>query len=460
MPAMPLLVLLAEAAPQLWPLRAPALMRFGTEPMLVSQLRRFQSLGFTEVVIVADESVAHEVRGTVNARIRAMHVQVIAQPEADGIADALLRVAPLLRDRPRTPLFLARVHDLFDDGMAHQLLKAFHNAPTESFISGYDGQGDPDDARLIVSPSGRLAGVVDPFQPARMSGTQVNLYAHIHADAGRLLDLLDELHRFSPTDGGEIYFRALDTLAKQHPYRVQTYRGPWYRLCYPWHVLDMMSVFLARIQGRSIAESAQVSSAAHLSGDIFVGERVSIAPGAVIIGPTYIGANSIIGHNTLIRGSMLLNQVQIGFGSEVARSYIGDQCSLHTARALDSVLAPGVNLSAGCTTANLRIDREPVKSVVDGQRMATGRDKLGAIIGQEAFLAVNTLTMPGVKIGPHAQIGPGTQLRDDVRDGQRVFVSQEHTIIEADNDKNVRQDDTAASEATSPYTVEPPDRSS
>ena len=107
----------------------------------------------------------------------------------------------------------------------------------------------------------------------------------------------------------------------------------------------------------------------------------------------------IVGNNALVRQSMVLNHCNVGFTTEVARSYVSDHCDMHACRVLDSVFAPDVNFSAGCTTANLRIDRGHVPSIVKGQKINSGRDKLGAIIGQGAFLSVDVMTMPGVKIG-------------------------------------------------------------
>ena len=107
---------------------------------------------------------------------------------------------------------------------------------------------------------------------------------------------------------------------------------------------------------------------------------------------------------------------------------------MHACRVLDSVFAPGVNFSAGCTTANLRIDRGDVPSYIKGQKLSSGRNKFGAVIGQGAFLGVDVMTMPGVKIGEGAQIGPGTHVHRDVKDRARVYVKQELVIEEGSED--------------------------
>jgi acetyltransferase-like isoleucine patch superfamily enzyme len=102
---------------------------------------------------------------------------------------------------------------------------------------------------------------------------------------------------------------------------------------------------------------------------------------------------------------------------------------------LDSVFAPHVNFSAGCTTANLRMDRGKVSSYIKGQRIDTGRDKLGAVVGQGAFLSVDVMTMPGVKVGEGAQVGPGTHVHRDIRDRQRVYVRQEVVVVDSGEER-------------------------
>ena len=222
----------------------------------------------------------------------------------------------------------------------------------------------------------------------------------------------------------------MDRLMKETVYRVVAYRGVWNAIKYPWHVLDVMNYFLGKIKGQSVAESAFVHEKATLVGDVFIADNVKVFPGAAIVGPAYIGADTIIGNNALVRQSMVLNHCNVGFTTEVARSYVSDHCDMHACRVLDSVFAPYVNFSAGCTTANLRIDHGPVPSLIKGQKIDSGRDKLGAIIGQGAFLSVDVMTMPGVKVGERAQVGPGTHVHQDVKDGQRIYVKQEIVIVE------------------------------
>lgn len=429
MAQMPLLVILAGgASSRMWPLREKSLLRFGLEPLLISQLRRYQALGLQDVVIVANPENVSDITG-LTANVRPMNVQVVVQHEPKGMGDALLQIEPALAGRRDVPLYINQVHDVVDEQLHSDMLKAFEADPETTFIAGYEREDYFPGGYLIVSPSGRITGMIEKPGPENKPSNLVNIVAHIHSHAGRLLDALRaEYAKDIPTD--DHYERAMDALMKSNVYRVVPYRGPWNALKFPWHVLDIMNYYLSRIQGKNVAESAFVAPTATLVGDVYIGERARIFPGAAVVGPAYIGADTIVGNNALVRQSMVLNHCEVGFTTEVARSYVADHCSMHACRVLDSVFASGVNFSAGCTTANLRIDHGIVNSVVKGQKLASGRDKLGAIIGQGAFLAVDVMTMPGVKIGEGANIGPGTHVHQDVRNGQRVYVKQEIVVVD------------------------------
>ncbi len=429
MAQMPILVVLAGGtSSRMWPLREKLLLRFGTEPLLISQLRRFQALGLQEAVIIASPGNAEDANAMA-AQLASMSIRVVVQPEAKGMGDALLQAAPALPTRPGTALYVVQVHDVVDDQLHIDMLNAYQRDPTATYIAGYEREDYFPGGYLIVNPDGRITGIVEKPGAANRPSNLVNIVAHIHSSAHELLDALRAEYA-SGVQTDDHYERAMDALMKQHVYRVVPYQGVWKALKYPWHVLDVMEYFLSKIQGQVVAESATVAKTASLVGNIYVGENAKIFPGAAVVGPAYIGANTIVGNNALVRQSMVLNYCSVGFTTEVARSYVSDHCDMHACRVLDSVFAPEVNFSAGCTTANLRIDRGSVPSIVKGQRIDSGRDKLGAMVGQGAFLSVDVMTMPGVKIGEYAQVGPGTHVHQDVTNRARIYVKQEIVVVE------------------------------
>lgn len=429
----PILIILAGgASSRMWPLREKSLLRFGTEPLLVVQLRRYQALGFGEIVIVANPDNKADITA-VAAQLPQINIRVVVQEQPKGMGDALLAAEAALPSRPDLPIYVTQVHDVVDETLHTDILRAWQTDPSATYIAGYEREDYFPGGYLIVSPSGRITGMIEKPGADKRPSNLVNIVAHLHSDARRLMSALRAEYAVTATTDDH-YERAMDKLMKDTVYRVVPYRAAWHALKYPWHVLDVMDYYLSKIQGQHVAESAFVARTATLVGDVYIGERVKVFPGAAIVGPAYIGADTIVGNNALVRASMVLTRCNVGFTTEVARSYVSDHCDMHACRVLDSVFAQGVNFSAGCTTANLRIDRSTIASRVKGQKLDTGRGKFGAIIGQGAFLAVDVMTMPGVKVGEYAQVGPGTHVERDILDGQRVYVKQEQVIIDPKKD--------------------------
>ena len=74
----------------------------------------------------------------------------------------------------------------------------------------------------------------------------------------------------------------------------------------------------------------------------------------------------------------------------------------------DSVLGPDVNLGAGVKLSNLRNDGGEVHTRIDGERVATGLRKFGAILG-EGCPGCNAVTNPGVVLGAGCMVMPTLQ---------------------------------------------------
>ena len=430
MPAPQLIILAGGASSRMWPLSEKSLLKFGEEPLLVMQLRTFAHLGFREVVIVGNPHNAAALRGLLPDLPSELTVQIAVQPEPIGMGDAVLRAEPLVN--PDAPVYINQVHDIVETSL-HADMLAHHAAnPERTYIAGVEMSQYFPGGYLIVEGDGRIVGVIEKPGAGNEPSPYVNVVAHLHAHAGRLFDAIRaEYARALPSD--DHYERAMDALMKQHPFYVVRYAERWDALKYPWHVLSVMERFLSRLQGQIVAPDAFIAPTASVSGNVVIEAGAKVFAGAAVVGPAYIGRGVIVGNNALVRQSMVLAKSNVGFTTEVARSYVGEGVQMHACRVLDSVFADNVNFSAGCTTANLRIDHGIVSSIVKGEKIATGRDKLGAIIGRDAFLGVDVMTMPGVKIGAAAQIGPGTHVHRDIKDRARVYVKQELVIREEES---------------------------
>lgn len=201
-----------------------------------------------------------------------------------------------------------------------------------------------------------------------------------------------------------------------------TPRSSWKYLKYPWGVLSLMDNFLVRMSGQQIHSSVEMKKNVVIEGPVILEEGVKILEGTKIVGPVYIGRNTIIGNNNLIRNSHIGANCLTGFNSDITRSYIGDNCWFHTNYVGDSVIGNNVSMGSGSVCANLRLDDGEISSVVKGEKIQTGRNKLGAIIGNNVRIGVNSSIMPGIKIGQNSFIGAGVVVDCDLEEDKFLFL--------------------------------------
>lgn len=194
-------------------------------------------------------------------------------------------------------------------------------------------------------------------------------------------------------------------------------------LKYPWHMLSVNKILMEKhLKRYHISISSKIDKSVILEGSVYIGENVRIFENAVIKGPCYIADNAIIGNNVLIRNNSYIGRnVQIGHNSEVKNSIIYDNSHVDNAVILDSVLDEECRLGSDTITANKRLDRKNVSSVVKGEKIDAKLGFFGAIIGKNTASGIHSGTMPGIKIGENCSIGPGTIVFNDMKDNSSLF---------------------------------------
>ncbi len=192
----------------------------------------------------------------------------------------------------------------------------------------------------------------------------------------------------------------------------------WQPITYPWSLLEANEALLRQKEKSKpeIHKTAVVERYATLKGFVAVGKNTLIRNGTYIEGPVVIGDNCVIGPNCFIRAyASIGNGCRIGNAVEVKNAILMDGAVIgHLSYCADSVIGKSVNFGAGTITANLRHDNGPVKSMVKGELISTGRRKFGTIIGDNAKTGIHTSIYPGRKIWPGKTTLPGEVVRKDV----------------------------------------------
>jgi bifunctional UDP-N-acetylglucosamine pyrophosphorylase/glucosamine-1-phosphate N-acetyltransferase len=321
------------------------------------------------------------------------------------------------------PWLVTQSHDVVEPAVyAHLLAEA--DGPGDGAIVGQERDSYFPGGYLALRGD-RVSAVVEKPPPGSEPSRYVNIVIHLHKQPRRLLDVVRAVYANDGSTRDDHYERALTVLCGELRYRLVPYAGPWHPLKYPWHVLDAMQFFLARLPTPAGPLPDGVS------GPVVIEAGVRILPGAHVVGPAYIGAGSLIGTGALVRGAMVGARCEVGFACEVARSYLGDDCILHHNYVGDSVLEGEVALGFGTVTGNWPFYPPPVRTTVSGERVKTELEKFGAIIGARVRTGIGVLLNPGVKIGRGTYIGPGVVVTRDVQGGQLLLVKQE--LIERGN---------------------------
>lgn len=205
----------------------------------------------------------------------------------------------------------------------------------------------------------------------------------------------------------------------------------WVDVGKPWELLEANETLLKNIKEDIKGE---IEDNVTIHGPIILGEGSIIRSGTYIIGPIYIGKNCEIGPNSYIRANTSIgDNVSIGNAVEIKNSIIMDKTNInHLSYVGDSVIGENCNLGAGTNIANLRFDDNHVKMTIKGEKIDTGRRKMGVIFADNVKTGINSSFNPGIKVGVGSQIGPGSIISHDIPSNRLVIVNQEHIISKRD----------------------------
>ena len=439
------IILAGGESSRLRPLGDKSLQRFLGKSLLRRHLETLIDIGIDTVVVVTNPHNAGLMRFECAAAPPGVEVRFVMQPESIGMGDAVARALTAVTSNEQ--IYLTQTHDLLDPVFHRRALQMALEYPeavliaarhVESYFPGGYIIPSESDVALTEQPF-RVRGLIEKPGVGHEPSAWVTLVAHIIPAAD---ELATALQHTANGDAGDHYERALTMLMERRTMLAMPHLARSASLKYPWHMLDIMDLLLSRLTETVISPTAQIAEGASIRGPVIIEGGVRLFPGASVIGPAYIDAGTILGNHALVRESMVGARSIIGYSTEVARSWIGDNVWFHTNYIGDSVIDNNVSFGSGSVTGNLRIDEGMIKVNVKDERVPTGRNKLGQIVGSGTRIGINTSLMPGIVIGRDAFVGPGVVLSQDVPDTRRVTLRQEldwgdNTVIRRPEDRDM-----------------------
>ena len=387
------------------------LLKFLGKELILHQVEILEKAGIKEFIIICNPRSMEKIKDLVGSK-----AEYVLQDEAKGMADALLSIK-----NPSNEALIVGVSDLLEQTAYEKVL---NKKEGDAVILGYKVKGYFSGGYLITE-SERVKGIIEKPGAGNEPSDLVNIVVHLH----RKFDKLIEYMKSTESEKDDVYERSMSRMMEGgYDFRYVPYDGKWVPIKYPWHMLDAMRFFFENIEGR-ISANAEISSNATIDEKVIIEDGVKIFENAVIAGPCYIGKNSVIGTNCLVRQSIVSENCVIGFGSEIARSYIGENTMIHASYAGDSIIMDNCNLGAGTITGNWRFDKQPVKVNIGGEKISTGMEKFGCIMGENCKTGINSSIMPGKKLGPNSIVGPAVCLQDDLESGKIISIDKKSYVI-------------------------------
>jgi bifunctional UDP-N-acetylglucosamine pyrophosphorylase/glucosamine-1-phosphate N-acetyltransferase len=349
--------------------------------------------GASRVVVVVGYE-AGDVRAALGDECAGAPVTYAVQSEQRGTADAVRAAAGELDDDPFVVLNGDALYD------AASLSTLYDSGPA----AGSFRVDNPGDYGVLDVVDGRVTGVVE--KPADPPSNLINAGAYVFPAAA--LAWLD----VGESERGEL--ELTDVLARTCE-ECEVTPVPferWLDVGRPWELLAANEWKVAELRGRVDGE---VHADAELNGTVVVAEGATVRSGVVIDGPAYVGPDATVGPNAYVRGATALGAgAKVGHAVEVKNSILMAGATVgHLSYVGDSVLGRDVNFGAGTTVANLRHDGADVRLTVKGERVSTGRRKLGVVCGDGARTGIDTALNAGVVLSTGARASPGEVVTRD-----------------------------------------------
>ena len=203
---------------------------------------------------------------------------------------------------------------------------------------------------------------------------------------------------------------------------------------YPWETLANINEYIKSFMNNENMQinKAEVGEFCSITGNYFIDEGTKINSNVVIQGPVLIGKNVEIQSGALIRpGTIIGDNVSVGHCSEVKHSILQNKSKVASLAFVgDSILGKSTRIGSGVILANRRFDQKNITVKKNGEKIDTGTDFFGGIIGDSTRLGANSTTLPGTFIGPYTWILPTVQVRDFMPREKRVFPTAEYKITD------------------------------
>jgi bifunctional UDP-N-acetylglucosamine pyrophosphorylase/glucosamine-1-phosphate N-acetyltransferase len=344
-----------------------------------------------------------------------VNIQYALQKQSLGMADALKTTEKLAEDN----FFVVNADDIFEAALIKQMMQQFKKGDAEIVLSCKPVK-ETWKFGIIRVDDERVTDFVEKPPKGKEPSNLAVVGVYI------LTKQIFDYYKKIPVSDHQYEDAILHFITDKNIVNAVSYDGFFAGYKYPWDLFTINKHLMDKqLTKQLIEEDVKLSERAIIEGNVWLRRGAKVFEGACIRGPCYIGENSVVGGNSLVRDySSLGRSCVVGFSTEIKHSLIGDDCWFHTNYIGDSIISNNCLFGAGTITANYRFDEKNIKVRIGENRIDSGTNKLGAIIGDDCKTGINSCLEPGVKIGPQSMVGPNVDLQDDLAPQRIIFVNK------------------------------------
>jgi len=372
------------------------------KPILQYIIEELREMGLTDIIIVTGYKGEQIKDYFKKGSDFGVCIRYADQGEKEGIQSAFLAAEDYVKNETE---FLLLFGDIVSEkGLILRTLNAFENTQADMTMT-LTLQGDTGDFGIVDINS---MGMVNKAGIHKEDPSHSN-----YVDAGCFImrsEIFEEVKK-QISLGQAINNR----IEKGDKVAAAIWEKDWIDIGKPWNILEANRMLLSKVKESRISKDVTLESNVEIKNVVIIGANVTISSGAVLNGPLYIGPDTYIGNNVLIRDHCSIGRESIiGFGSEVKNSVLFKGAKIYGLCYVgDSIIGQNTVLSSGVTTVNTEIPSKEITMTINEKELKTGFMKLGAIIGDDCEIGVNSLIFPGKKVASNSTIKPGSTIEED-----------------------------------------------
>lgn len=400
--------------------RPKVMLPIAGDPLLQTIVESLKSNGITDVCMIV---------GYLQERIReffgdgsrfGVELSYIEQKKARGTADAVSLAEEFVND---DDFIMSNGDVLIRKEEYGKLIDKFSSKKSDVSMAVRPVEDPSQFGVAEISGNDAVTKIIEKPAPGQTDSNLANCGIYIFSSR-----IFESIKNTSESSRGE--YEITQSIQQMLDYKslvsAYTISDWWIHIGQPWDLLEANEILL-RNHTKDYVIEGEIEDKVTVKPPLKLGKGSVLRAGTYVEGPVVIGENCDVGPNCYVRPFTSIGEkCRVGHACEIKNSIImGCTHIPHLSYVGDSIIGEKVNFGAGTITANLRLDEKPIYVTVKGQRVNSGRKKLGALVGDNVKTGIGVTIMPGVTIGPDSAIGANLTVDFDVPRGTFVYAKMD-----------------------------------